>query len=142
MNAFEEHPNASEELDAGRELEVSGGADEKEPAEEKKPSKTSRMVALHNEGKSVGEIAKVMGVKYQHVYNTLKSKGITPGVQKRDGSKSAEIKKLAKEGLTCGQIAKKLGIRYQHAYNVLGGKINRAADQVEEEENEEVRTAA
>lgn len=92
--------------------------------EVKEGSKTAEMLRLNSEGKSVGEIAKELGVKYQMVYNTLKMKGVEVNkVVKEEGeSKSSRIRKMDKEGMSKGDIAKELGISYQFVYNVLSRK--------------------
>lgn len=47
----------------GHEVEVEG---------QKYPSKSIAIQELHNDGKSNSEIAKILGIRYQFVYNVLK----------------------------------------------------------------------
>lgn len=90
-------------------------------------SKSEKMLRLNEEGKSVGEIAKELGVKYQYVYNVLKMKGVKVNSKKEGGvSVSSMIRELRKEGMSKGDISKVLSerlnreISYQWVYNVLG----------------------
>lgn len=90
-------------------------------------SKSEKMLVLNLEGKSVGEIAKELGVKYQYVYNVLSMKGVKKNSKKVDGvSVSSRIRALRSEGLGKGEISKVLSeelgreISYQWVYNVLG----------------------
>jgi len=36
------------------------------------PSKSQAIIALHREGKSTGEIARILGIRYQYAYNVIK----------------------------------------------------------------------
>lgn len=87
-----------------------------------KGSNVEKMLRLNEEGKTVGEIAKLLGLKYQVVYNSLKMKGVGVNLKEKGESKSEKIRKMAKEGVSKGDIAKELGISYQFVYNVLSRK--------------------
>lgn len=86
---------------------------------EVKVTKTSEILRLWNEGKTRGEIAKELGIRYQHVYNTLVNKQVEMPVVDRSESKSSKIRAMFVEGKGKSEIAKELGITFQHVYNVL-----------------------
>lgn len=103
------------------------------------PTKSAKIRALDDAGYSRSEIAKFMGIRYQHVRNVLvapKPKGerglsepsapwvaghpppmeeIVVGMK----TKAEKIRALAREGHERAEIARFLGVRYQHVYNVL-----------------------
>lgn len=93
-------------------------------SEVKAGSKTETMMRLNDEGMTVGQIAREMGVKYQQVYNTLKMKQCVVKLGKEVGeeSKSAAIRRLLKTGMTRGEVANELGVSYQFVYNVENKK--------------------
>jgi transposase len=111
---IEQEPVSEDEL-----LEMVGEAKPDEG-----PSKSAQIKALAATGMSVGDIARTVGVRYQHAYGVLKAAAVANGgtvpTAKREGpSKSERIRQLHAQGLTKGQIAKELGIRYQFVYGVL-----------------------
>lgn len=98
----------------------------------KEGSKTAKILQKFAELGNVGETAKALGIKYQHVYNTLRMKGIQPPSNRSEGSSlKSKMLILKEQGKTTGEIAKSLSlsegrsISYQHVYNTLKGDINR-----------------
>jgi transposase len=83
-------------------------------------TKAMMIRTLAEGGMSVAEIAKVVGVTYQHAYNTSKAAGEAP-VTHRDSSenKSSKMREMHAKGMTTSQIAKALGVRYQFVHNVI-----------------------
>ena len=65
-----------------------------------------RIVELHNEGLTVSEIAKRLGVRYQRVRNTLIMKGIEPRKSGRahTGEKKQKIIELLEQGKSVMEI--------------------------------------
>lgn len=58
----------SEKLGMAQEIEVDG-------KKVKVPSKSQAIMALHRDGKSTGEIAKILNIRYQFAYNVIKRLG-------------------------------------------------------------------
>jgi len=103
------------------------------------PTKSAKIRALDQEGYSRSEIARYLGIRYQHVRNVLvapppKTDAATtapPEPRPRTAPASMEtltaglattsdkIRALGRAGYRPAEIAAYLGIRYQHAYNVL-----------------------
>jgi orotate phosphoribosyltransferase-like protein len=83
---------------------------------------TSKILALHAEGLSVGDIARKLDISYQHAYNVLQSKKVEMPVRSRVGTLTEKIVKLHDEGMSTGDIARSLDITFQHAYNTLRNK--------------------
>ncbi len=74
-----------------------------------KGSINSRIVELHREGKSVGEIAKTIGKSYQRVYNTLIVKGLEPIKSDRKvGEKKEKIMACLDEGKSIMKICQEV----------------------------------
>jgi hypothetical protein len=85
-------------------------------------TKTSKIMARHADGMSVGDISRDLGISYQHVYNTLKSKKVELEVRDKTNTTASKIVRLHKSGMTTGQISRELGITFQHVYNTLRQK--------------------
>ena len=51
-----------------------------------KPTKTDRIRELYQQGKSISEIAKELGIRYQHAYNTLVRLGLHQPRSKKEKS--------------------------------------------------------
>ena len=70
-------------------------------------TKSAKMRQLYDLGKDLAEIAKLVNVRYQFVWNVI---DIHTNGEIRESSnkstKSDEFRKLFKEGKTCAQIAK------------------------------------
>lgn len=54
------------------------GLGERKQAEFAAETKADRIRSLHGQGKSRSEIARILGISYQHVYNTLKHSPTSP----------------------------------------------------------------
>ncbi len=107
------------------------------------PTKSAKIRALDEAGYSRSEIAKFLGVRYQHVRNVLVQSGVNISVSRipakhnlsgddrprMDGvvsglrTKSDKIRALALSGYSRGDIARYLEISYQHVWNVLNAPI-------------------
>lgn len=85
-------------------------------------TKTASIKALHAEGKSVAEISKALGIKYQFAYNVLKQANLVVVVRDKQDTKTAKILAMHAEGKSITEISKALEIRFQHVYNVLRSK--------------------
>lgn len=82
-------------------------------------SKTARIISLHEEGLTVSEISKRLDIRYQFVYNTLKTKQLTPHVSERTSeSKTSVIRELLKTGRSKRSIARELGVQWQYVHQV------------------------
>jgi DNA-binding CsgD family transcriptional regulator len=93
-------------------------------------TKTEKILEAYSRLGSVKAVAEELGIKYQHVYNTLRMKQIQPNTTRSNNgvSLSDEIVKLHGLGKTTGEIAKILSARedrqgkpvsYQQVYNTL-----------------------
>lgn len=84
-------------------------------------SKSSKMKELFNLGLDVKEIAEVMGVRYNFVYNVVSNMVIVEGIQvetnKRE-SKKDKIMDLLDAGKTVKEIAVELKTNYNYVYKV------------------------
>ena len=66
---------------------------------------SQKIVELHNEGKTVSEIKKELGIKYQRVYNTLVMKGLKPRTGgHQNGEKRKKIEEMLREGRSIMEI--------------------------------------
>ncbi|MCG8358672.1 MAG: AbrB/MazE/SpoVT family DNA-binding domain-containing protein [Kiloniellales bacterium] len=101
------------------------------------PTKAAKIRALGAAGYTRSEIAKFLGIRYQHVRNVLvqplqadakRSEAVEDAADRKaemDGiasgleTKSAKIRALDEAGYSRSEIAKYLDIRYQHVRNVL-----------------------
>lgn len=90
--------------------------------EQGKVTKTSEILRLFSEGLTVGQIAKVLDIRYQHVYNTLKMKNIELPVKNRENNVSSMIERSFRETGNITKTSKEVGKTYQHCYNVLRAK--------------------
>src|SRR5687767_14632077 len=109
----------------------------------KEGTKTHKILMSYNRLQNVGEVANELGIKYQHVYNTLRMKGIQPKTSRSSSSDGKTLtdrmKEMTEEGKTAGEIARILTeerqatdanakpVSYQQVYNSLKGNINRSA---------------
>lgn len=84
-------------------------------------SKSEKMRQMYDEGKSVSEIAKELGVRYQFVYQVIDKH--TKGNMRKDKSstpsKSETFRQMYDEGYTIGEIAEKTGSNYTFVFNVI-----------------------
>lgn len=85
-------------------------------------TKSSKMRALYNEGMEIGEIAKLMNVRYNFVYNVVSTdamkKGETVRVSRKNGSVKASIIALIDEGKTNKEISQATGALYNYVFKV------------------------
>lgn len=85
-------------------------------------SKSKKMLALYNEGCEIGEIAKLMGVRYNFVYNVVsndcRKQGLEARVTKKQGSVKEAIVQLIEDGKTNTEIQKVLGTNYNYVFKV------------------------
>lgn len=85
-------------------------------------SKSAKMQTLYNEGLEVGEIAKLMGVRYNFVYNVVsnncRKEGTEVRVTRDHGAVKASIIALIEEGKTNTEIATELRKNYSYVFKV------------------------
>ena len=85
-------------------------------------NKSKKMRALYAGGMEIGDIAKALGVRYNFVYNVIKTdakkKGKEIRVGKKYGSKKAEIIALIEQGRTNVEIANETGSLYNYVFKV------------------------
>ena len=85
-------------------------------------SKSKKMLALYNEGLEIGEIAKLMGVRYNFVYNVVsndcRKAGTEVRVTKKQGTVKASIEALIEAGKTNTEISKELAVNYNYVFKV------------------------
>lgn len=85
-------------------------------------SKSKKMLDLYNEGLQVGEIAKLMGVRYNFVYNVVsndcRKNGNEVRVTRKQGTVKTSIIERIEEGKTNTEISKELGVNYNYVFKV------------------------
>lgn len=85
-------------------------------------TKSAKMKALYNGGCEIGEIAKLLGVRYNFVYNVISNDAMKKGeevrVTRKNGTVKAEIIKRIKEGKTNKEISQELGVLYNYVFKV------------------------
>lgn len=85
-------------------------------------SKSKKMMDLYNEGLQVGEIAKLMGVRYNFVYNVVsnncRKNGEEVRVARKQGTVKAAIVEKIEEGKTNTEISKELAVNYNYVFKV------------------------
>jgi transposase-like protein len=85
-------------------------------------SKSKKMLDLYNEGLQVGEIAKLMGVRYNFVYNVVsndcRKNGNEVRVTRKQGTVKTSIIERIDEGKTNTEISKELGVNYNYVFKV------------------------
>ena len=85
-------------------------------------SKSSKMIKLYNAGMEVGEIAKLMDVRYNFVYNVVsndcRKNGVAVRVMRKQGSVKQGIIVLVKEGKSNTEISKELSVNYNYVFKV------------------------
>ena len=86
-------------------------------------SKSSKMKELYNGGMEIKEIAEVLGVRYNFVYNVISNEcrvnDIELRTNKNRGGKKDMIIALYKEGKSNAEISKELKTNYQYVYKVV-----------------------
>ena len=97
-------------------------------------SKSAKMKALFDLGLEVKEIANVLGVRYNFVYNVVSNycntNGIPVETNKRE-SKRDKIIELHKQGLSNKEISIELKTNYNYVFNVI--KAYKRAQEMEAE---------
>lgn len=85
-------------------------------------SKSAKMKALFDVGLSVKEIAGLLGVRYNFVYNVISNycnmNGIKVETTKKEG-KREQIIELYKQGKTRKEISIELKTNYNYVFNVI-----------------------
>lgn len=86
-------------------------------------SKSKKMVALYNGGLEIKEVATIMGVRYNFVYNVISNMCRMNDVELRTNkdngsSKKALIIALMNEGKSNTEIAKELKTNYNYVYKI------------------------
>lgn len=90
---------------------------------ESNESKSKKMIALYNGGMEIKEIATLMEVKYNFVYNVISNMCRMNDVELRtnkdnSNSKKALIIQMMKEGKSNTEIAKELRTNYNYVYKI------------------------
>ena len=86
-------------------------------------SKSKAMIELYNEGLEIKQIAEVMNVRYNFVYNVISNFCRMNEVELRtnqasESSKKVLIEQLFKEGKSNTEIAKELKTNYNYVYKI------------------------
>ena len=86
-------------------------------------SKSQAMIELYNQGLEIKEIANIMDVRYNFVYNVISNYCRMNDIELRtnkgnENSKKVMIEKLFKEGKTNVEIAKELKTNYNYVYKI------------------------
>ena len=90
---------------------------------ESNESKSKKMIALYNGGMEIKEIATLMEVKYNFVYNVISNMCRMNDVELRTNKDNGNTKKaliiqLMKEGKSNTEIAKELRTNYNYVYKI------------------------
>ena len=91
-------------------------------------SKSKAMVALYNSGLEIKQIANIMQVRYNFVYNVISNYCRINDIELRTNtnntnSKKVMIEKLFKAGKSNTEIAKELRTNYNYVYKITKGLI-------------------
>ncbi len=85
-------------------------------------SKSKKMIKLYNGGLEIGEISKLMEVRYNFVYNVVSNEcrknGEKVRVMERKGKVKEGIVELIKEGKSNTEISKELAVNYNYVFKV------------------------
>ena len=86
-------------------------------------SKSKAMVALYNSGLEIKQIANIMQVRYNFVYNVISNHCRINDIELRTNknntnSKKAQIEELFKAGKSNVEIAKELKTNYNYVYKI------------------------
>lgn len=85
-------------------------------------SKSAKMKALFDWGLSIAEIANVLGVRYNFVYNVITNYVSAKEINTTHHTKTTKremIVELCKQGKSNKEIATELGANYSYVYNVV-----------------------
>ena len=86
-------------------------------------SKSKAMIALYNSGLEIKQIADIMQVRYNFVYNVISNHCRINDIELRTNknstnSKKAQIEELFKAGKSNTEIAKELRTNYNYVYKI------------------------
>ena len=86
-------------------------------------SKSQAMIELYNQGLEIKEIANIMDVRYNFVYNVISNYCRMNDIELRtnkgnENTKKVMIEKLFKEGKTNVEISKELKTNYNYVYKI------------------------
>ena len=86
-------------------------------------SKSKKMVELYNGGLEIKQIAELLGVRYNFVYNVVSNYCRMNEVELRtnkdnSNSKKVQIEKLFREGKSNTEIAAELKTNYNYVYKI------------------------
>ena len=86
-------------------------------------SKSKAMIALYNSGLEIKQIADIMQVRYNFVYNVISNHCRINDIELRTNknntnSKKAQIEELFKAGRSNTEIAKELKTNYNYVYKI------------------------
>ena len=96
---------------------------------ESNESKSKKMIALYNGGMEIKEIATLMEVRYNFVYNVISNMCRMNDVELRTNkgngnSKKAIIIEMMREGKSNTEIAKELKTNYNYVYKITKEAMN------------------
>ena len=91
-------------------------------------SKSKAMIELYNDGLEIKQIAEVMNVRYNFVYNVISNFCRMNDVELRtnktsESSKKVMIEELFKQGKSNTEIAKELKTNYNYVYKITKALI-------------------
>jgi hypothetical protein len=112
------------------------GAPQGEPQgqPEAQVSKSAQIRRLLDDGKTISEVADIVGVRYNFVYNVAsRHMDKLPTRQQEGKSQSARIREMLDEGKTVTEIKKALGLDYNFVYGVKTAYDRKKAQQSKEQ---------
>lgn len=107
---------------------------------DEKMSKSGKMKELFNLGLEVKEIATMLGVRYNFVYNVVSNMVIVEGVQvesSKKESKKDKVWELLDQGKTVKEIAVELKTNYNYIYKLKKEWEAKAVEEVQAMETKE-----
>ena len=85
-------------------------------------SKSKKMIELYNGGMDIGDVAKLMNVRYNFVYNVVSNEcrknGSVVRTLRKQGAVKESIIALIQEGKTNSEISRELGKNYNYVFKV------------------------
>ena len=86
-------------------------------------SKSQKMIQLYDAGMEIKNIAELMGVRYNFVYNVVsnhtRKNGLELRTNKNDNTIKSQIIDLHKAGKTKVEIARELKTNYNYVFNTV-----------------------
>lgn len=107
-------------------------------------SKSGKMKELFNLGLEIKQIAVLMNVRYNFVYNVVQNMVIVDGIQvetNRGSSKKDEVWKLLDLGKTTKEIAIELKTNYNYVYKLKKDWVEQISKEVEMEKEKEQKVS-